>query len=79
MDIAMNSKYIFEYDLVGYFNNISHRCVVRQLDRFEVPKYVIMILIELNCGKVTAPEMEDLLECMGISEASPQEGSFEND
>jgi hypothetical protein len=71
---------IFEYDLVGYFNNISHRCVVRQLARFKVPKHVIMLIIEMNCGEVTAQSTEELLDCMGISETyEGSSGSFTDD
>lgn len=55
---------------MGYFNNITHRCVVRQLSRFQVPKHVIMLLIELSCGAVAGITIKEFLECMEVSEAS---------
>jgi hypothetical protein len=67
---VLKSRNIFEFDLVGYFNNITHSCVVRQLARFQVPKHVIMLLVELSCGEVTGISIKELLECMEIQETS---------
>jgi hypothetical protein len=60
---------IYEFDLVGYFNNITHRCVVRQLSRFQVPKYIVIMLVELSCSPVAGIGMDKLLENL---EAEPK-------
>lgn len=71
----LKARNIFEYDLVGYFNNISHRCVARQLDSFCVPKHIIILLVELSCGEVKGitpaefVEIESSAELSGFDEA----------
>jgi hypothetical protein len=59
---VIKSKFIFEFDFIGYFNNISHRSVTRSLDRFQVPKYIIMYVMELSSGPVQPPKLKDFLE-----------------
>jgi hypothetical protein len=49
---VISFKFIFEFDLVGYFNNISHRCVVDSLARYKVPKHIIILLVLLSGGDI---------------------------
>jgi hypothetical protein len=59
---VIKAKNVYEFDLVGYFNNINHRCIARMLERYQTPKYIILLLTELSCGPVFDIPVEEYIK-----------------
>jgi hypothetical protein len=62
---VIKCAFIFEFDLVGYFNNITHRCVARTLADSNVPKYIIILIMEVTTSdirNITQQKAAELLD-----------------
>jgi hypothetical protein len=67
---VIKAKFIYEFDLIGYFNNISHKSVVHALHRFHLPKYVTIHFMNLSCSDIRNITNSDMLKKTATSDST---------
>lgn len=58
LKVSDSAKSIVETDFVGYFNNIKLECVAMNLNKFLVPKFMIIHLINLSASDIQNEDRE---------------------
>jgi hypothetical protein len=64
LKFVIKAKFIYEFDLVGYFNNISHKSVGSCLHKFHVPNHIIIHLLNLSSSDISNINETGLLKLL---------------